>query len=317
VRLRYYRAGTLRLLGRPAEAEAEAEYQQILDVWLRVLGPDHPDTLSIRRGIAAALADQGRAADAEAEYRQVLDARLRGVMFLTFKDEILGTRTVKLPLPAISPVLTLVVYRPEMTVPADAFPAVPGDPIDSARPQRRHPRARRTGPLVATLAWIALALTFVVACSGTATPPRSAGSAPPRVKHKSVLPHIGGDACSLLSAADLSSLGVTGAGAALTGTPGSLPHSVCNWQIDVFNELVLTYTPNFSAARSYVGYQFVLPRIAVPGVGDYALGQFVPDYAEVDFAKGSALVAIQIFGSSAKGSKAALIAVARKVAGEV
>jgi hypothetical protein len=237
-------------------------------------------------------------------------------MFLTCTDEIFGIRTVKLPLPAISLVLTLVVYRPEMTVPVDAFPAVPGDPIDAARP-RRHPRARRAGPLVSTLAWIALALTFVVACGGTATPPRPAGPAPYRIRYKPVLPRIGGDACSLLSAADLSPLGATGAGAALTGIPGSLPHSACAWEIDVFNQLILTYTPNFPAARSYVGYQFVLPRIAVPGVGDYALGQFVPNYAEVDFAKGSTLVAIQLFGSSAKGSKTALIAVARKVASEV
>jgi hypothetical protein len=46
-------------------ADAEAEYRQVLDARLRVLGPDHPSTLTTRNNIAAVLAAQDRAADSE------------------------------------------------------------------------------------------------------------------------------------------------------------------------------------------------------------------------------------------------------------
>jgi tetratricopeptide (TPR) repeat protein len=73
--LRSRRALALRFLGH--YQDAEAEYRQVLDARLRVLGPYHHETLITRHEIAAALAAQGRAADAEAEFRQVLDARLQ------------------------------------------------------------------------------------------------------------------------------------------------------------------------------------------------------------------------------------------------
>jgi tetratricopeptide (TPR) repeat protein len=73
--LRNRRAAAFQFLGR--YQDAEAEYRQVLDAGLRVLGPDHPSTLATRHNIAAVLADQGKPADAEAEYRQVLDAGLR------------------------------------------------------------------------------------------------------------------------------------------------------------------------------------------------------------------------------------------------
>ena len=38
------------LAGQGKLAEAEAEYRQVLEVELRVLGPDHPRTLSTRTG---------------------------------------------------------------------------------------------------------------------------------------------------------------------------------------------------------------------------------------------------------------------------
>ena len=206
-----------------------------------------------------------------------------------------------------------------MTV--DASPAIPGRPIDGARPRWRHPSARRTDPLVSTLAWITLALTLVVACGGPATPTRSAGPTP----HQAAVAHLHqfqvSDACSLLSAADLSSLGVSGAGTALTPpfASASEPSYMCMWPIGVFADelvLTLTYTRSSPEARSNVGYKHALPLTALR-VGDYALGQFASSYAEVDFAKGSTLVAIQIFGSSAQRSKTALIAIARKVASEI
>jgi tetratricopeptide (TPR) repeat protein len=73
--LRLRLASARRYLGR--YTEADAEYRKVLDAELRVLGPDHPDTLATRYEIARMLADQGKAAEAEAEFRQVLDARHR------------------------------------------------------------------------------------------------------------------------------------------------------------------------------------------------------------------------------------------------
>ena len=58
-------------------AEAEAEFRQVLDARMRILGPDHPQTLGTRYNLARALADQGRAPEAEAEFRQLLDVELR------------------------------------------------------------------------------------------------------------------------------------------------------------------------------------------------------------------------------------------------
>ena len=60
--LRDRQASAWRFLGR--YTEAEAEYRQVLDAELRVLGPDHPSTLATRYGIASVLAAQGKAADA-------------------------------------------------------------------------------------------------------------------------------------------------------------------------------------------------------------------------------------------------------------
>jgi len=57
-------------------AAAEAEYRDVLAARLRVLGPDHPDTLSTRHQIALEMAARGDHAAAEAEFRDVLAAML-------------------------------------------------------------------------------------------------------------------------------------------------------------------------------------------------------------------------------------------------
>jgi hypothetical protein len=54
LQLRFRRAVTMLLLGRPAEAEAE--FGQVLDARLRVQGPDHPHTLTTRHFVAYMLA---------------------------------------------------------------------------------------------------------------------------------------------------------------------------------------------------------------------------------------------------------------------
>ena len=63
-----------RLVAQGKPAEAEAEFRRVLDARLRVLGPDHPHTLTTRHEIAQTLVAQGKAAKAEAEFRRVLEA---------------------------------------------------------------------------------------------------------------------------------------------------------------------------------------------------------------------------------------------------
>jgi plasmid stability protein len=58
-------------------AGAEAEYRDVLAAELRVLGPDHPSTLTTRHEIARMIAAQGDHAGAEAEYRDVLADKVR------------------------------------------------------------------------------------------------------------------------------------------------------------------------------------------------------------------------------------------------
>jgi len=75
LRLRRRVASAWQFLGR--DRDAEAEYRQVLDARLRLLGPDHPDTLTTRHDLATVLYKQGKLAEAETEARQALDARLR------------------------------------------------------------------------------------------------------------------------------------------------------------------------------------------------------------------------------------------------
>jgi tetratricopeptide (TPR) repeat protein len=58
-------------------AVAEPEFRDVLAARLRVLGPDHPETLTTRHQIAYEMAELGDHDRALAEYRDVLAARLR------------------------------------------------------------------------------------------------------------------------------------------------------------------------------------------------------------------------------------------------
>ncbi len=49
--------------------EAETIYREVLALREKVLGPEHPDTLSTRHNLAGALIDQGRPAEAETSYK--------------------------------------------------------------------------------------------------------------------------------------------------------------------------------------------------------------------------------------------------------
>jgi Tetratricopeptide repeat len=58
-------------------ADAEPMFRQVLAARRRVLGDDHPDTLTSRAVLARLAARQGRRAEAEALYRQVIADRTR------------------------------------------------------------------------------------------------------------------------------------------------------------------------------------------------------------------------------------------------
>jgi len=57
--------------------EAEAELRAVLEARCRVLGEEHPSTLTSRNNLALVLGDLGRLEEAEAEHRAVLEARCR------------------------------------------------------------------------------------------------------------------------------------------------------------------------------------------------------------------------------------------------
>jgi tetratricopeptide (TPR) repeat protein len=57
--------------------QAEQTYREVLGDRLRVLGPDHPDTLATRHEIARMLARQGQHERAKQEYQEVLATELR------------------------------------------------------------------------------------------------------------------------------------------------------------------------------------------------------------------------------------------------
>ncbi|WP_326664329.1 tetratricopeptide repeat protein [Streptomyces canus] len=73
--LQYWQAAAHRFLGNAAEAEPL--FREVLQVQERVLGSDHPDTLTTRHDIARAVAERGDTAEAERLYREVLQVRER------------------------------------------------------------------------------------------------------------------------------------------------------------------------------------------------------------------------------------------------
>ena len=58
-------------------AEAEKEYRAVLAIRERLLGPEHPDTLTSRNNLACVLEAQGNHAEAEKEDRRLLAIRRR------------------------------------------------------------------------------------------------------------------------------------------------------------------------------------------------------------------------------------------------
>jgi hypothetical protein len=61
--------------GQPGQAAAQ--YRDLLDDIVRVLGPDHPDTLAARANHAYMLGEAGQPGQAAAQYRDLLDDIVR------------------------------------------------------------------------------------------------------------------------------------------------------------------------------------------------------------------------------------------------
>jgi len=57
--------------------EAESLYRETLDIERRVLGPEHPATLSLMSGLAVVLSAEGHYAEAEKLERETLEIRRR------------------------------------------------------------------------------------------------------------------------------------------------------------------------------------------------------------------------------------------------
>ena len=122
------------------------------------------------------------------------------------------------------------------------------------------------------------------------------------------------DACALVTAAGLRSLGVTGAGSRQKITRGTATVYGCTWGHPPGRELHLQFESLDPAAASQVRVSLGDQGTVVPGVGDGARGQVGSVLAAVNFSKGSTFVAIELFGTGAGGRKAAFLAVARDVA---
>ena len=180
----------------------------------------------------------------------------------------------------------------------------------------RLPRARRVLPLAALLlAWLA-----VTACAGSAKPgggPATPAVSPSVTGSGSVTTGAIRDACKLVSASDLRSLGVSGAGTPQTTTVGTATVYGCTWGHPQAGELHLQFEPLDPAAARQVRLTFAGAGAVVPGVGDGARGQFGSVLAAVNFYKGDTFASMALFGSAAGTHKAAFLTVAKRVASQL
>ena len=164
---------------------------------------------------------------------------------------------------------------------------------------RRGMRVFRLPPLVAVVG-LAAAL---AGCGGSTSPVAAPSGS-----------RLARDACALVTAAGLRSLGVTGAGSRQKITRGTATVYGCTWGHPPGRELHLQFEPLDPAAASQVRVSLGGQGAVVPGVGDSARGQFGSVLAALNFSKGSTFAAIALFGHGADGRKGAFLAVAKDVA---
>ncbi len=160
----------------------------------------------------------------------------------------------------------------------------------------------------------------LAACASNSSP--ASGAAPataPAATQTAAKPSPGSgharNACTLVSAPELRSLGVTGAGNRQTITRGTATVYGCTWGSPPANELHLQFEPLDPAAASQVRVSLGGQGAVVPGVGDGARGQFGSVLAAVNFFKANTFVSMQLFGGAGVGKrKDAFISVAKNVA---
>jgi hypothetical protein len=179
---------------------------------------------------------------------------------------------------------------------------------------QRGARPCHLAPLVAFLG-LAAAL---AACGGGSSPASTAATAAPSPARQAAAPSPATgpprDACALVTAADLGSLGVTGAGSPQKITRGRATVYGCTWGHPPARELHLQFESLDRAAASQVRLSLGGQGIIVPAVGDIARGQFGSVLAAVNFSQGTTFVAMELFGPGAGGRKGALIVVAKNAA---
>jgi len=161
------------------------------------------------------------------------------------------------------------------------------------------------------LAAIFTAAAFASGCGGGApaagTQPPPSRSVPASVARPAQTAGSSRGACALVSAADLSSVGVAGAITAVAA-------SACTWGMPPAPTLGVVYKPRDPAAASQLPLVFGGRGVVVAGVGDGARGLFSLRLESVAFVKGSAFAVISLTGPGAAARKTALIMVAKNVA---
>jgi hypothetical protein len=173
----------------------------------------------------------------------------------------------------------------------------------------------RRAPLLAASLVLGAAL---AGCSGSSPAPSTPNTAPGATASAAAPASGGGqarDACALVTAADLGSLGVTGSGSPSRISRGTATVYGCTWGHPPAREFHLQFEQLDPAAATQVkeslGGQ---GAVVVPGVGDGARGQFGSVLAAVNFYKGNTFVSMALFGTGTGSRKSAFIAVAKEVA---
>lgn len=174
---------------------------------------------------------------------------------------------------------------------------------------------------LASLAAFAGLAAVLAGCGGSASPADSAAATTPGATNHAPAQQTGSrqatDACTLVTAADLGSLGVTGSGSPQKITRGSATVYGCTWGHPPGREFHLQYEALDPAAASQVRVSLGGQGAVVPGLGDGARGQFGSVLAAVNFAKGNTFVAMELFGTGTGAHKGAFLAVAKNVASRV
>jgi hypothetical protein len=118
--------------GQGKYAEAETMTREVLDVQRRVLGPEHPGTLTTMSNLATSLRDQGKHAEAEQMFRELLDVQRR-VLGLEHPVT-LATVSNLASLDSICSVSTSIVPSVSRTL-TTSHPADPEDGVRSHEPR--------------------------------------------------------------------------------------------------------------------------------------------------------------------------------------